>query len=164
TLAPFWISVRNPSLSPVRAASTSGGLLPGAAISRRASPIVMKRYMALDPRQRIDQKFSVAAADTIDWKIHLVHQRHEQVRHGWFARILNMPATLEPAGASAHHEKRQTVARMLRAVGNAGAVQDRHMIQQRAIAVGRRAKFRQILREQLRVIAVDLRHLRNQLR
>ena len=35
------------------------------------------------------------------------------------------------------------------AVGDARAVQDRHVIEQRAVAVGRRAQLRQILREQL---------------
>ena len=49
------------------------------------------------------------------------------------------------------------------AVGDARAIQDRHVVQQRTVAVGRRAELRQVLREELRMIAVDLRHVRDQL-
>ena len=75
-----------------------------------------------------------------------------------------MPAALESSRPAADDEQRQVVARVPLAVGNARAVQDRHVIQKRAVAVGRRPKLRQILREQLRVIAIDLRHVRDELR
>ena len=77
--------------------------------------------------------------------------------------ILQMAAALELARAAAHQHQRQVVARVPVAVGDARAVQDRHVVEQRAVAVRRRLQLGQVLREQLRVIAVDLRHLLDQL-
>ena len=62
---------------------------------------------------------------------------------------VEMPAALEPPGAAADEQQRQVVAGVPRAVRDARAVEDRHVIEQRAVAVGRRAQLRQVLREQL---------------
>ena len=63
----------------------------------------------------------------------------------------------------AHHQERQVVAGVRGAVRNARAIQNRHVIQERAVAVGRRAELRQVLREQLDVITVDPGHALHQL-
>ena len=61
-------------------------------------------------------------------------------------------------GAAAHQQDRQVVPGVAVAGGDARAVEDRHVIEQRPVAVGRRPQLRQVLREQLGVIPVDLRH------
>ena len=74
-----------------------------------------------------------------------------------------MPPAREPSGPAARHQQRQVVARVPRAVRDARAVQNRHVVQERAVTVRRSAQLREVPREQLRVIAVDPGHVRDQL-
>jgi len=79
-------------------------------------------------------------------------------------RERSVPAALERSRSAADQHDRQVVARMTLAVGNTRTIQNRHVIEQRAITVGQCSEFRYISREQLDVIAVDLGHVGDQLR
>src|SRR5262249_15066709 len=117
----------------------------------------------LDPSERVYGQATSAAANVIDRYVHLVHERDEQVGHHRLLGVVEMTPALDASRAAADEHQRQVVARVPLAVRNAGAVQNRRVIEQRAVAVRRRTQLRQILREQLRVVAVDLRHLRDEL-
>jgi hypothetical protein len=68
-------------------------------------------------------------------------------------------AALQQAGTTAGKNDRDVVRVMAVAVGNAGAIHHRHVIEQRAVSVGRRLQALEVIRELLDVIRVDLRDL-----
>ena len=74
-----------------------------------------------------------------------------------------MSTPLEPAGSATDQKNRQVVAGVHGAVGYPRPIEDCHVVQQRAVAVGRRLELLEILREELHVVAVDLGHVRDQL-
>ena len=63
------------------------------------------------------------------------------------------------AAAAADQQQRQVGAGMRIRVRHPGAVENHHVVQQRAVAVRRRAQLVQVVRKQTHVIGVDLREL-----
>ena len=72
-----------------------------------------------------------------------------------------MASAADRARAAAHERDRQVVLHVLHAVGDAGAVHDHDVVQQRAVPVGRRREPCDVVREQLAVIGVDPGHRRH---
>ena len=64
---------------------------------------------------------------------------------------------LELAGGAARNENRQRVVIVLIAIAHAAAVEDRGMVQQIAVAIGRLLELVEKVRKHLDVIAVDQR-------
>ena len=72
-----------------------------------------------------------------------------------------MAAALDLAVALPEHDERQVPDGVLIAVGDAAAEGDEHVIEQRAVAVGRRLQLVDVVREELRLQRLDLDDLRD---
>ena len=103
---------------------------------------------------------AAAVADLVDRHAELVEQRHVQVRERRFRGEAQVAAALQRARPAAEHQDRQ-IGRCVRvAVGHPVAIQQHHVIEQRAVAVGRRRELFHVVREQRRVVGVDLGEVR----
>src|SRR6185312_1940916 len=108
------------ALSSCLAASTSGALPLSAPGSDTASDDTTNtsgirrrsRVMGLGLGQRIDGKFSVAAADLLDRIVHLVHDRHQKVGLRRLVRELQMAAAFGLSATAADQHLGQIVAGM----------------------------------------------------
>src|SRR5256885_14599382 len=74
-----------------------------------------------------------------------------------------MPSPANAAGTPTGEENGEIVRVMEVAVPHPAAVQDQHVVEQRAVAVRRRLQLLEVVRELLRVVRVDLRLLRQEL-
>src|SRR5262245_64758647 len=67
-----------------------------------------------------------------------------------------MATALESAASTADHECRQRTMCMTVAVADARAIQNDHVVEQRAIAVGSVAQLLQIIREEFQMVLLNL--------
>ena len=104
-------------------------------------------------------QLAVAVADPFDLHAELVSTRQIQVRQRRARRIPQVPAALELSGATAQQDDRQTVDVVHVAVAHPAAVEERQVIEQRAVAVRRRLQLFQVVGEQSRVKALQLGEL-----
>ena len=79
---------------------------------------------------------------------------------GVSSRVLDVPSAAQRARAAARQQDRQAARRVQVAVGHARAVDDHHVVEQRAVAVRRVAQLVEVVGEQRRVMDVDLRQVR----
>ena len=80
-----------------------------------------------------------AVAEAVLMDAQFVEQRQHQVRHGRVRRKRQVAAAFQLAGSAARHHDGQRIVIVLIAVAHAAAVEDGRMIQQIAVAIGRRA-------------------------
>ena len=78
-----------------------------------------------------------------------------QVRHRRRVGAPHVAPAVEGAGPAAREQDGQVLGRVPVAVAEAAAVEQRHVVEQRAVAVGRRLEPVQEVREQRRVVGVD---------
>src|SRR6185437_5160623 len=100
-----------------------------------------------------------AIAKRVEPHAHLVEQRQVQVgQRRWFGEA-DVPAALHPAGGTAGDKDRQIVVVVPVGVTHTAAVQQQRMVQERTAAFARVPQFREELREQRDVEAIDPGHL-----
>src|SRR5262245_59832033 len=80
-----------------------------------------------------------------------------EIADGRFTSSLKMTIAATGAAAHCHHRKRTGSVDV--GIAHAAAIDDQRVIEQRPVTVGCRAQLLEELREQLRVIRVDLRNL-----
>src|SRR5260370_201265 len=101
---------------------------------------------------------AVAVADALDRHSDLLEHCHEQVRYRCVFWDNHMTSTSDLT-ASRQHEW-QIVVQMYVAVADACTVQNEGVVEERTVAIGRRPKLIEEVRELLHVKGIDLRQLR----
>src|SRR5688500_197302 len=100
-----------------------------------------------------------AVADLVHRRAHLVEYGEQQVRHRRVRCVADVAVTLQPSRRAADEHDRQRVVVVLVAVAQAAAVQHHRVVEQVAVAVGRRLQPLEEVGEHLHVVAVDDREL-----
>ncbi len=94
----------------------------------------------------------------------LVEHRQVKIRERRTGGIAKMTSPLELASSATHEQDREVVRIVRVAVTHAGAVDERGVVEQRAVAVGGRLQPVEEISEQARVKTVDLQELRQLVR
>src|SRR5437867_8808540 len=114
----------------------------------RDRPNARRGALQLDP--------SRALAEVVGWHAGLVQHRDHEIRQRRARLHFHVAVPLEPARAAADQQDRQVVVRVLVPVAHAAAVEERRVIQEVAVAVGRRPEPLEEAGEELQMVRVDL--------
>src|ERR1700730_8415455 len=165
TLPPAPVSITKPSLT-----GTTAGLswekaerARGGRVRPRMPPnapfTIALRFMAECPECLDTGDLAGAVPEALHLQTRLVQQREVQIGNRRAFGQLDLPSSLERAGAAADQDVRQRIITVQVAVGHVGAVEQHGVIQQRAFAVGCGGEFRDEIREPLQGIALNLDQL-----